>query len=781
MFLKGEGLDKINCIKIINDRANSKAIKESNSIGSIVDGDISENSTFTNLNQCRDEKYFNKGNKFYNYNKAFTGLLNDNGKHLACAKMATYEGVGGERGYTCQSILDQRAGCTLTDKEHDLLSSAEIEKLLDLASRRQNAIDDLTIQNTSINNSEESEKQNKISTALRRYTSKIVDVGEFKYQDRVVIDSSSLSDSNRVGDLNDVELFIAKLETELTQILAVIEENRVLLSVGTSQVQFRSKDVCQEVLFDKFKSCMGDESSYDLSPDKISDVAFIKAIKLNLNNNLKSKQDSILTFDLSNSLTKCSKNTACGESGKDNLISARLENSFYNQFYQCNSMKNVIGVVDQEKGDDSVVGDYYESFDRRFKCTNPSPWTMDYHSCKAAVTFYDGAALGDVAMNATNTAIVASRNNQIQKDALNDSVNGGDQLNVGLNAQAKSLTAREQAETRKAVFSGTKVTALTTILLSYKSSGMFQKDCLDGQDELAGGDIHFCVAAEVGRKDAPNAKEIFANQQVRKDMWAEVAKASVETTLAIMAATQASKQRSDVNKYKKMFEEQKDESKIESPEVGLDYCKYNPAAPQCKQRGPRVSNGGEFGYGNVGLQGQGQNLAITDKDDVFGEYNDDVIADGSSDAIDDLGNLIDSDSADSFSNDFNAPGAGEATKGTAIGSGGGGGGAPGGGGGGGSAPAKAKAGQAKYAVTSKAGDYGKRGGSVKYSGGGSAKSKKDASNPFSKMFGSKSSRNIASDVKDIAPAHSGLFDKISKRYERVATDKRLLDLSNVKK
>jgi len=479
------------------------------------------------------------------------------------------------------------------------------------------------------------------------------------------------------------------------------------------------------------------------------------------------------------STQKCNGSSQCSDS-KGNEHEIRLSNSFYQEFNYCNSVKHVMSVVDQGTND-FQVGEYYESYDRRFKCVNLSPWTMDYKSCKNAVTFYDGAAVGTVAMDTANTAIVAGRNNKIQQDALNETVDGGDQLNAGLNAQAKSLTAREQAETRKAVFSGSKVAALTTILLSYKTPNKFRKDCVEGQEELAGGDIHFCVIADAIRSGSPNAKEIFANQQVRKEMWSEVAKASVETTLAIMAATQASKQRADVNKYKKMFEEQKDESKIESPQIGLDYCKYNPASPQCKQRGPRVSNGGEFGYGNVGLQGQGQNLAITDKDDAFGEYNDDVIADGSSDAIDDLGNLIDSDNADSFSNDFNAPGAGEATKGTAIGSGGGGGGAPGGGGGGGSAPARAKAGQAKYAVTSKAGDYGKRGGSVKYSGGGSVKSKKDASNPFSKMFGSKSSRNIASDVKDIAPAHSGLFDKISKRYERVATDKRLLDLSNVKK
>ncbi len=767
-FFKGEGLDKLNCKNLVSK--NVDALKQSNDITSIVVGGVTDSSGFENLNECRDESYFKKGKKFYGYTKTFTGLLNENGEALACAKMAMYDQAGVQ--YSCQSILSQRASCQSTSYSEELLSSDDIKVLVKSLNRRQKVLNELYTKRDEINQeADEANRKNMIRDTLNSYVV-LNPIADFPFQER-----AESFDDIETNYKDELDVFVGRMDKEINQIVGIINKNVVTAEAGGNTFQFRSRDVCEDVLMDQFKACMGDTPSYD--PSQASDVVAKKGIKASLIRDNKGREHSALDFDPSKELVVCS-DGSCGEKQKEEL-EVRLSNSYYKQFYKCNSWKHVIGAVDEGKQVQWEPGEYYESFDRRFKCVNTSPWTMDYHSCKAAVTFYDGAAVGTVAMDTANMAIVAGKNNKIQQEALSNSVGGGDQLNTSLNAQAKSLTVREQAETRKAVFSGSKVAGLTTILLSYKTPNKFKRDCVEGQTDLAGGEIHFCVAADSAEGESPNAKEIFANQQVRKEMWSEVAKASVETTLAIMAATQASKQRSDVNKYKKMFEEQKDESNTEGVAVGLDYCKYNPASPQCQNRGPRVSSGGDFAYGNVGLQGQGQNLAITDKDDSFGEYKDETIADGSTDAIDDLGNMIDNSDIGSFGNDFNAPGAGGTTKGTALGGGGGGGGAGGGAGGGGSAPAKAKAGQSNYAVTSTKGAYGKRGGDAKYSGGGSANKKKKSSNPFSKMFGSKSSRNIASDVKDIAPAHSGLFDKISKRYERVATDKRLLDLSKVNK
>lgn len=515
---------------------------------------------------------------------------------------------------------------------------------------------------------------------------------------------------------------------------------------------FKKKEVCQEYFWNEFKGCMG------LQYEKIDMMA----------DSYEKAEPSI--------------------PGNISRAKKAIESEIGRQFGTCISFREVSRDVQSSGGDrrEWEGPEEVTSF-KGHKCQRNTPWTMDYFACKAVVNTYNSFAIGDQARGLANQGWTMSESRKIQKSASAEMAQGN-QLNAGLNAQISTLKHKKNQETGNLVFFGAQAATLSTVLASYPTPNSISKKC-DGEILESGvNSSHYCLIEQAWDVH-PEVKnqELFVNQDVKKQMWFEVMQAGSQAVLAALKSSQYGKMAGDINMFKDAFNGLEDKSTTKDSQIELSYCKFNPTAPTCRTSGPRVTRDGGFKYGSITSQNAGGGaFNISGNDEAFGEYDEDEDSAAKRAAIQDLGGMIDNTSAGSFDNKFDKIGAGSFAKKGLGGGGGSGGGAAGGGGGGGGGAAKGKAGgQNKFSV-SKSGGAGSfqsgSGGKAGFGTGGSSSKKNSSKNPFSNMFGSKKGRNVASQGNnDIAPANSALFDKISKRYGKIAAENRLINLQGLSK
>jgi len=524
------------------------------------------------------------------------------------------------------------------------------------------------------------------------------------------------------------------------------------ISESQGNDKYGSEETCERDVHEKFKQCMG------MNYKKVSHLAKVSGDDPHF------KSDS---------------------SPDSNAIAERKANigkEVYRQFGVCHAFKEIAKKVaddsDEWSGQETV-----SSLDGQYHCTKTTPFSLDFKACKRIVNTYNGFMIGDQARGLVNTGVTMAKTSNIRRDATSQMASG-DQLNAGLDAQKKTYEMQRDQERGNVAFFGVQAATFTAMLSSYPTPNNVSRKC-GGDTEIDSG--NFCKAVLVWSNDEEiRDREVFPNQDTKKMMWMEVMKAASSATLAAIKQSQLNKMAGDIKKIKNAFGNLSDKSTTKDSQIELSYCKFNPTAPTCRTNGPRVTREGGFQYGNITSQNAGGGaFNISGNDEAFGEYDEDEDSAAKRAAIQDLGGMIDNTSADSFDNKFDKIGAGSFAKKGLGGGGGSGGGAAGGGGGGGGA-AKGKAGgQNKFSV-SKSGGAGSfqsgSGGKAGFGTGGSSSKKNSSKNPFSNMFGSKKGRNVASQVNnDIAPANSALFDKISKRYGKIAAENRLINLQGLSK
>lgn len=440
--------------------------------------------------------------------------------------------------------------------------------------------------------------------------------------------------------------------------------------------------------------------------------------------------------------------------------------------------------LDKFRKDDKVA-----SMDGRFVCSRVSPWTQDFKACKNLVNVYNGFAVGDLARNVGGQGWSMVRQKQIRDDATdnmlvdNGKLQPGDegyvdprenQVNVALDSQKKMYDHQKEKEYANLGFFSAESGTLTTLLAVYPTPKSFGETC--DKDDGRGSK---CIADGAAAGDEDLQYSLFANQHVRKQMWGKVMESASSAALAALKASQYKKMANDVQTYKNAFNDLNKDATNSSSTLEVGYCSLNPTAPGCTNTGPRVMGNSQFSYGSIGAQnGSGGAIDFNNDEGNLGAFDEEQLTQSQQTAIDDLGSVIDQDSAGSFGSGIEKKvGAGKFSRSPASGGGGGGGGGAGGGGGsaynGGGAGGGAGGNNSAFGGPKQKVSFGAAGGKVKYSGSGSGSSKK-SSNPFSSLFGKKKGRNVASKVtNDIAPSHSGLFDKISKRYTKMQQADRL--------
>jgi hypothetical protein len=266
-----------------------------------------------------------------------------------------------------------------------------------------------------------------------------------------------------------------------------------------------------------------------------------------------------------------------------------------------------------------------------------------------------------------------------------------------------------------------------------------------------------------------NRPVILANQEAKAALGLAIAKFTAKGLAAGIAMGQHLNAAKKIEQVKYQFDDG-------GEDVMMERCTFNPTDPACLKAGSRVQ-GQSFTGGEFGMEGGGNNTF-----DMTGGVSEDVVEVG---AETDLG-------SDGVSG-LNSPFAEEAKNANKIldpagaaqmqasgGASGGGAGGGGGGGGGGaslgsdlSSADKDGDKEASIKTNKVSGVYGASGG-----GGfkGIGKGKDDA-NPFASLFDAKSEGGIEEDRSiasgDIDGAASGLFQKISNRYNQIQADKRI--------
>ena len=297
-------------------------------------------------------------------------------------------------------------------------------------------------------------------------------------------------------------------------------------------------------------------------------------------------------------------------------------------------------------------------------------------------------------------------------------------------------------------------------------------------ETLAGG----CTAAVSKQQDFA----FLMNGQAREQMKAKLVKVGIDVgSDAVMAGLMA-KQANSVSDAIAKVDAFKPIDPVAPAVNNLQstYCQTNPGDPKCLTGGLErtLDSGGDnvinFGDGATGTSyaNNNPNVDPTKAGDTTGSA-----ATGS---VTSVGSIVPTAQLGSGLADKSA--AATVSSGGPSGGGGSGGGGSGGGGsgGGGGGSPSGSAGGGTAAIATRAPTYGGGGGTLSMMGGNGinrAKSAaKDDSNPFGKLFNKDGNKSGVVNFRDIASQKVGdkndnIFDMISKRYNTVNGDKRLLE------
>jgi hypothetical protein len=564
-------------------------------------------------------------------------------------------------------------------------------------------------------------------------------------------DSPFISESPATKVIFEDHKFAQIINTYLQSVNANENSNQT-----ANTLTFGEKEHCQQFMINKFKQCIGTAySKIDIDTEAAESVTPTKS---------HADEESVA------------------------LAKTKLAKEMGLQFGTCIAFRKLSQEIANDLGESwAQPGQTHASADGRVLCQRIAPWTLDYKACKNLADTQSGFMVGDMARNVGGQGWSMVRQNQIRNESQdqmmganqNGTLKPGDegyispqenQVNVALDSQKKMYEHQKNKETMNLGFHAAQAGTLTTLLSTYPTPNKIGRQSEDHP--------YLSTIIDASERFSGVKAQLFANQEQRKKMWGQVMESAASATLAALKAAQYKKMANDVQTYKKAFNDLNKDATNSSSTLEVGYCSLNPTAPGCTNTGPRMMGNSQFSYGSIGAQNaSGGAIDFNNDEGNLGAFDEAELTQSQQTAIDDLGSVIDRDSAGSFGSGIEKKvGAGKFSRSPASGGGGGGGGGAGGGGsayngggaGGGAGGNNSAFGGAKQKVS-----YGAGSGRIKYSGSGSGSSKK-SSNPFSSLFGKKKGRKVASKVtNDIAPSHSGLFDKISKRYSKMQQADRL--------
>ena len=405
---------------------------------------------------------------------------------------------------------------------------------------------------------------------------------------------------------------------------------------------------------------------------------------------------------------------------------------------------------------------------RRTECQRANRYTVDYKACVGIVGAQNAVVIGDVASKSVGAVTNSLHQNSIQRGYQQDLQAGESAQEAALEAQKRTYVGQRNIATGASATYGASAAGLSTMLTAYPSQGSFSRKCKDleiGEKHSANKGINYCYLIQSIQADN-QLKGMFANQNIKEGAWGIVGQLGAESLKHALEAAHFN------DMYKQTSGMQNDLNKAleEVATIGFDSCQANPEL--CDQNGtPGETSTFEMGNFNMGNNGS-TDLAYTKPPESIGDTDSGAtvsktVANKLSDSL--------SETGENFSDDFKKIGAGDLGKASSGGPSGGGSAGGGGGGsvaGGSDTPAgSADAGTSSGFAGVRAKWNGK-GGSVGYRKGGGTTKKK--ANPYGSLFDNKKgSRNIASEVNDIAAKESGLFKKISNRYEKLNSANRL--------
>lgn len=408
--------------------------------------------------------------------------------------------------------------------------------------------------------------------------------------------------------------------------------------------------------------------------------------------------------------------------------------------------------------------DEFPSFDGKYKCYKSSFFNVDFKPCKAAVMAYN------LAFAMENVGLVAEQVDSLTyQGKLQEKIkeNPDDHQMKSVEAAKKMMYRKKDHEVAKSIMFGSKGAAIAAALAAWVRPATLSKHCKEGKE--------CCQAAAALHQDM-----LFENMDVKYRMVEDVVRAVGQSAAHALLAD-AYKKAGDG--LKKAEDELKEFEEVETAgfDTEISLCKINPGHPSCATApGPQgVNQATGFSGLNVGGGGglltSDNNFKPLEGVDNFESGLQDVDEQTKADLAQKIA------AAEGQRNGFVDPSPSAAVaKSARGGAGGSGGGGPGGGSSRGLG-AEPKKDDAKASMLMNNGgkvSYGNSGGvnygGGKYSFGGNGKPA--AKNPFDGFFNkdgqSNGVRNIASDIGD--KNGSGIFEKISKKYEDVKKKDRLL-------
>lgn len=438
--------------------------------------------------------------------------------------------------------------------------------------------------------------------------------------------------------------------------------------------------------------------------------------------------------------------------------------------------------LDQER-------DSFVSSDQKIGCSKAGGYTLDWQSCKSAVSAYNMVVTAEATMDLAHQVRTAQSTNKMSREVASRAAEG-DAQNAAFDASIKHKQNLSNMNKEKLAGYVAAMGVLGSKIYTWqdKSVSDLQKLCA-GVDRTMMGPAPIdsknaetvtldkaklqlmpqVLPAECPKKLAAIRRETFSNEPAKGLLTAAFMQYMQKAALAGFASN-------ELDKLAKKVEQAKNGT--EDPGPGMfDRCAVAPNDPACGPTGPRTPGseytGGDFSIGEgIGSNAFGPD-ALTDTEikleDPLALPEGEKISDASSPFVDE---------AKEASGIMDPAGAANAQASGGAGSGGGGGGSGGGGGGSASLGSDLQgpdAGNKDANVKA-----GKSGGNYNFAGGGgfqAVKPMKDDANPFSSLFDSKSQggleedRSIASD--DIGGKDSGLFLRISRRYNKITDDKRI--------
>lgn len=396
-------------------------------------------------------------------------------------------------------------------------------------------------------------------------------------------------------------------------------------------------------------------------------------------------------------------------------------------------------------------------------CIRESRYTADFGACQKIAGAQNLKTIADLSKSTAGGIATEIQSQNIQNKYQRDVANGKSIGEAAMDASSQAYTGQRDIATTASAAYGGSATTLSVMLKSYPSEGLYSRRCKNQKEELDN-KVDYCyILQSLGSK-------IFANKQMKDQAWRMVGQLTGDSLKHALEAMHFN----DMAKETQGMKNDLTGALEEIATIGFDSCQNNPEL--CNDQsgsGTTTTLGmGDYTLGSNGYDSQ----AFVQPTESTGEI--DTSSGLSKTQANQLSDSL-RDGGSSLSNGFNKIAAGKLGAASGGPGGGGGGGAGGGATGGGGSSAGDPQGQgaeaARGATPSSRGVF-KRGRSIGFKKGGSSAKGKSKS-PYSNLFNkSKGNRNIASEVNDIAAKESGLFKRISKRYESLANKNRLKSL-----